>query len=84
MSTPLATILSVNAAATRLPMGKARAVAWLLAEGLVKLVAGSRVVVWEDVVERIRAADLGGSAAVVVRPQRRGRAQPGLRRTPMR
>lgn len=76
MEAPTATILSANAAAERLPFSKQAALAWLRAEGLIKVVAERRLVIWEDVVQRIRDA---GAPTQVRRRRRRG-ATPQMRR----
>jgi hypothetical protein len=49
----LAAIVSVSVAASRLPFSKATAVKWLWREGLVRSIAGKRVVCWGEVYNRI-------------------------------
>lgn len=50
----IAAILTVGDAAELMPGGYARRVAWLHAVGLVKDLDGDQVVVWGDVLEKLR------------------------------
>ena len=53
-----AAILSVRRAAELLPIADAAGRAWLRQQGLVRSLDGADVVVWADVVERVRAGAL--------------------------
>lgn len=52
-----AAILTPRQAAEMLPVADADALDWLEQHGLIRYMAGRKVVVWGDVVEAIRAAD---------------------------
>ncbi len=64
-------IVSEDRAARALPVRRSDAVAWLRAERLSAPVGRKRVVVWSDVLDRIRS-----SAAPPPHPSRRARATP--------
>jgi hypothetical protein len=56
-----AAVFSLHRAATLLPISDKEALVWLRQNGLVLLLAGREVVVWGDVIERLRA--LNGARA---------------------
>lgn len=53
-----AAVLSVRRAAELLPIGDAAGRAWLRREGLVRRLEGADVVVWADVLDRVRSGAL--------------------------
>ena len=50
--------MSVRRAAELLPIGDAAGRAWLRREGLVRHLEGADVVIWADVLERVRTREL--------------------------
>lgn len=60
-----AAVLSVRRAAELLPIADSAGRAWLRRQGLVRRLEGAEVVVWADVLERVRQGALGPGEAVV-------------------
>lgn len=65
-------VLSVRKASERLPVRTQDARAWLRREGLISELAGREVVVWSDVLERLRQS-------TPARPRRQADQQPAPR-----
>ena len=60
-------VLSLQQASRLLPLGDRAARAWLRDEGLVRRIQGREVVVWGDVLNRIREDEETPAAAAVSR-----------------
>lgn len=69
-------VYPIGRAAELLPMDDKDAVQWLRRSGLVRLVAGREMVVWQDVLDRVRDA----KPEEECRPPRQRPASPTLRR----
>jgi len=50
-------VLTVAEAARRLPIHRSRALEWLEDHGLIKTLAGSRVVIWGDILDCLAEAE---------------------------
>ena len=80
-----AAVFSLHRAATLLPFSDKEALVWLRQSGLVLLLAGREVVIWGDVIERLRALN-GGHPTKAAAPSaaRQSPARPALpRRVPL-
>ena len=62
-----AALLSLSDAAGLMPMGDAAAKRWMQEQGIVRDLAGRRVVIWGDVLDRLRSIPLAANATA--RPQ---------------